>query len=134
MVAGLEIFKAELCNSSPIDRNADDDVAGEKEAKDTKKGAEERKRRAQAPKERSGGSPRLQCDQKYECFTVLAILGAVRGGGAFSELFRNILEGILVTIERRKQKRPRSRPLEPARVGSTSAKFKIEEKVTQKSG
>ena len=52
--------------------------------------------------------------------------------GAFWELFRAILGGIFGTIERRKQKRPRSLPLEPARAGSTSARSKIEGKAPQK--
>ena len=52
--------------------------------------------------------------------------------GAFWELFRAILGGIFGTIERRKQKRRRSLPLEPARAGSTLARSKIEEKATQK--
>ena len=52
--------------------------------------------------------------------------------GAFWELFRAILGGIFGTIERRKQKRRTSLPLEPARAGSTLARSETDEKATQK--
>ena len=52
--------------------------------------------------------------------------------GAFWELFRAILGSIFGTIERRKQKRRTSLPLEPARAGSTLARSETDEKATQK--
>ena len=161
----------------------------ERKETETKKEAKQRKRRAQAPKERLGGSPKFPVRRQVQFFMVLAILEAVRGGfrrhfgsflgqfwekraetestgpkrafrrfsevpsttkstvffrcwlswrpsgevsGAFWKLFRAILGSIFGTIERRKQKRRTSLPLEPARAGSTLARSETDEKATQK--
>ena len=52
--------------------------------------------------------------------------------GEFWKVFRAILGSMFGTIERRKQKRRTSLPLEPARAGSTIARSETDEKATQK--
>ena len=50
----------------------------ERKETETPKEAKERKWRAQAPKERLGGSPKFPVRRPVQFFVVLAILGAVR--------------------------------------------------------
>ena len=75
-----------------------------------------------------------QYDQKYSFFSRFWLSWRPSGqvSGAFLEFFRAILGSIFGTIERRKQKRRTSLPLEPARAGSTLARSETDEKATQK--
>ena len=75
----------------------------------------------------------FEYDQKYRFFLCWLSWGpSGEVSGACWKLFRLILGSIFGTIERRKQKRRTSLPLEPARAGSTLARSETDEKATQR--